>query len=93
LVPEIVLVETVWVLARSYKLKRSEAAQALRRLLATNFLVLESEELVSQALLAFEQGKADFSDYLIREHARAAGATPIYSFDETLADDKDFERP
>lgn len=92
-IAEIVTVEAVWTLLRRYKLSRKDTAEALRRLLSTSFLVMENEAMLNQALLAFEQGRGDFSDYLIREHARAAQAKPILTFDEVLGKDADFSQP
>ncbi|WP_428310226.1 PIN domain-containing protein [Hydrocarboniphaga sp.] len=92
-IAEIVIVETLWVLRRSYKLTHVEAANALKQLLSASLLVIENEALIAQALLAYSRGHGDFSDYLIREHARAAGATPLLTFDETLLADTDFESP
>ena len=92
-IPEIVVVETMWTLRRSYQLTPAEAANALRQLLSASLLVMENETLIAQALLAYNRGRGDFSDYLIREHARAANATPLLTFDEALLADADFENP
>jgi len=92
-IPEIVVVETMWTLRRSYKLTHTQAAAALRELLSASLLVVENETLIAQALIAYGRGRGDFSDYLIREHARAAGAKPLLTFDEALLADADFEIP
>jgi predicted nucleic-acid-binding protein len=92
-IPEIVVVEAMWTLQRSYKLKRKQAADALHALLSTALLVIENDALVGQALLAYSKGRGDFSDYLIREHARAANAKPLLTFDQALLGDADFEAP
>lgn len=42
-------------------------------------------EIVGRALTAFEAGPADFSDYLILETSREAGALPVFTFDERFA--------
>lgn len=92
-IPEIVIVEAMLVLRRSYKLTHAEAANALKQLLSASLLVIENETLIAQALLAYGRGRGDFSDYLIREHARAADTTPLLTFDEALLADADFESP
>jgi predicted nucleic-acid-binding protein len=92
-IPEIVVVETMWTLRRSYKLSHTEAAEALKQLLSASLLVIENETLIAQALVAYKRGRGDFSDYLIREHARAGGAAPLLTFDEALLADTDFESP
>ena len=92
-IPEIVTVEAVWTLQRRYKLSRAETVDALQQLLSNDFLVMEHETLIAQALLAFARGRGDFSHYLIREHSRAAQAKPILSFDEALLGEADFKKP
>jgi predicted nucleic-acid-binding protein len=49
LVPSIVLVETVWVLRRSYRLTRTEIAAVLHRLLAVRQLELDARDGVMRA--------------------------------------------
>jgi predicted nucleic-acid-binding protein len=84
-VSDIVLCELVWVLSRSYRLKRAELAAALRRLVCSKQLQFDSADQVLRALAAYESGKGDFADYLIREHAKAAGCDTVATFD-TAAD-------
>jgi predicted nucleic-acid-binding protein len=77
----VVLVETIWVLRVAYKFDRATSASALRRLISSEGAIVEDAELVSTALDAFEQGPADFSDYVILESARREGALPLVTFD------------
>lgn len=83
--PSVVLAEVVWVLRVAYKFDRATAAAALRRLIATDGVHVEEQAAASLALAAFEAGSADFSDYLILESARRAGALPLHTFDERLS--------
>jgi len=48
-------------------------------------VIAEDEAAVLRALVAFEAGPADFSDYLILDTARHAEALPLWTFDERLA--------
>lgn len=81
----VVLVETIWVLRVAYKFDRATSASALRRLISSEGAIVEDAELVSTALDAFEQGPADFSDYVILESARREGALPLVTFDVALS--------
>jgi predicted nucleic-acid-binding protein len=93
LVPSIVLVETVWVLRRSYRLTRTEIAAVLHRLLAVRQLELDARDGVMRALRRFETGKGDFSDYLIAEQAAAKGADVLVTFDRALLAESGFVTP
>lgn len=47
--------------------------------------MVEDGPAISRALEAFEEGNADFADYVILESSRDAGALPLQTFDERLA--------
>ena len=80
-----VTIEVVWVLERAYRLPREEIAALLDELIATEGLVVEAADAVTQAAFAYRQGGADFSDLMILAAAKRAGAQPLYTFDRTLA--------
>jgi predicted nucleic-acid-binding protein len=84
-IPAVVLVEVAWVLRVAYKLDRATTAAALRRLVGSDGVMVENQPATLRALAAFEAGQADFSDYVILEAARRAGALPVHTFDEHLA--------
>jgi predicted nucleic-acid-binding protein len=90
-IPELILIELVWVLARAYKFDRARVAGEVERLIATVGLAIENEDIVIAALGAFREGTADFSDHVVLEHARRAGATPVRTFDERFAREADVE--
>ncbi len=48
---------------------------------------------LTRALAAFAGGKGDFADYLIQEHARAAGCDEVATFDRTLLKEAGFTAP
>jgi len=56
------LMETVWVLARSYKMPRAAIAEVLDTLLHAGELVVEDAELSHLALATYRATKADFAD-------------------------------
>ena len=77
----VVLCELVWVLERGYRYSRIQIAALVRGLLSADDLSIERSELAWQALNAFEEGPADFADYVIGGTARAAGAETTVTFD------------
>jgi predicted nucleic-acid-binding protein len=92
-VPQIVLCELVWVLARRYRFSRQRIGEVIETLIATGSIALEGPDDVRAALAAFRAGRGDFSDYLIRERARRAGMLPVTTFDEDVMDEDGFAPP
>ena len=89
-VADVVLCELVWVLTRRVGMSRDEIARALDQLLRTELVVVAERAIVESALAAYRAGKGDFADYLIREHARAAGAREVVTFDRALKGETSF---
>lgn len=85
-VSHLVLLETVWVLQKSYDFEPERVFGAVDGLLKHEQVVLE-EPLVVQAVLRrlFQNLKLDFADVLILEVARAANRGPLFTFDKALA--------
>ncbi len=81
----VVLCELVWVLGQGYRYRRSQVALVLRRLLAAQDLAVERRELAWQALNLYEEGTADFSDYVIGLCGRQEKATVTCTFDRRAA--------
>jgi predicted nucleic-acid-binding protein len=76
-----VVQEVVWVLGRSYRLKREQIAAVVDGLIASEHVVLEDEPSLFQAVLWFRQG-FDFADAL---HLATAGtATSLATFDQAF---------
>ncbi|MGV8040780.1 MAG: PIN domain-containing protein [Thermoanaerobaculaceae bacterium] len=92
-VGEIVMCETVWVLECCYRFSRGEIVAALERLVRARQVVLGSADRVAVALDAFAAGKGDFTDYLIREDALAAGCERVATFDRALLSETGFVSP
>lgn len=82
-VPQIVQVETVWVLETAYGLDKPTVVGVLDQLLRNEAYVLQNEAAFEKALAAFRVGKADFADYLILAESEAAGH-PLLTFDSRL---------
>jgi predicted nucleic-acid-binding protein len=87
----LVLSELGWTLSRVYKLGRTAVAEALGKLLISKDLVLEQREVVHQALLLYQDSKADFADCVISVTANLAGCSRIVTFDEIEARDLGME--
>ena len=77
----IVMCETVWVLARAYKYDKSIIAETLEQILATAGLQFENAEAIRKAVRHYKNGNADFSDYLIGEINKENGVATTYTFD------------
>ncbi|MFO7769535.1 MAG: type II toxin-antitoxin system VapC family toxin [bacterium] len=92
-VSEIVLCEVVWVLRAVYGFGRKEVAEALLKLVSSRQLVFNAPDRLHRALRAYEAGKGDFADYLIREDARAAGCDALATFDSALLKEELFLSP
>lgn len=81
----VVACELVWVLEGAYGYPRDTVARVLRQILGTAELSVESPQLVWAALRAYEQGGADFADYLIGAGNHAAGCAATCTFDKRAA--------
>ncbi len=91
-VPLLVLMESVWVLERAYARTREQISAFVERLVAHASLVVERPDIVGEALADYRSAhRAGFSDCLILAVARAAGHTPLGTFDKGLARLKDTE--
>ena len=64
-IPQVVQVETVWVLESAYKLARKQISPVLEHLHANAAFTLQNRSSFQWAMKQYIQGNADFSDYLI----------------------------
>jgi predicted nucleic-acid-binding protein len=92
-VSDIVVCELVWVLEGNYEVPRGEIRELLESLFRARHLAFRDVDALLRALHAFQQGKGDFSDYLIAEHARESGADVVVTFDRALLNQPGFRRP
>src|SRR4249920_3465849 len=80
------LAETTWVLSSAYGLESARIASAIEMLLEHKSLVLQDRDVVAAALEQFRRRPTvGFSDCLLVEIARAAGHSPLGTFDKRLA--------
>jgi len=85
-----VLCETEWVLTTVYDASRADVLAAFHEITSDGRFALEGPDEISQALAAYERGKAQLSDYLIGERSRARGARTTYTFDRGLRNREGF---
>jgi len=84
-VPQLVLVEAMWVLASVYELGPDKIATAVEMFLNHRDLTIQEADTVATALESFRKHPAlGFSDCLILEVARKAGHLPLGTFDRHL---------
>jgi len=84
-VPQIALVEAIWVLASIYAMKSRQIADAVEMLLNHKDLTLQDSDAVAAALGHFRRRPAlGFSDCLVLEVSRKAGHLPLGTFDRQL---------
>ena len=77
----VVMVETAWVLERSYALADHEIAAAIERILQIENLVVENQSEVFTAMTALKEGRGSFADALIGAIGAAAGCSRTLTFD------------
>jgi len=84
-VPQIALVEAIWVLGSIYGMKPRQIAAAVEMLLSHRDLTLQDADAVAAALSHFRKRPAlGFSDCLVLEASRKAGHLPLGTFDRRL---------
>jgi predicted nucleic-acid-binding protein len=81
LVPVSVMLELEWVLRSRYKFSKAEVIRTFTGLLASIELVFESEAALEQALASYEDGAADFGEFLHLALAQQGQALPFWTFD------------
>lgn len=84
-VPITVSLELEWVLRASFGFGKADVIHALSTLLTAVELSFESEPALEIALFNFEQGSADYSDYLHLALAEKAQSQPLWTFDKVAS--------
>jgi len=77
----VVMVETAWVLERSYALADHEIAAAIERILQIENLVVENQSEVFTAMTALKEGRGSFADAFIGAINAQAGCSRTLTFD------------
>jgi predicted nucleic-acid-binding protein len=89
----VVMVETAWVLERSYGLEAGEIAAAVERVLQIENLFVEDEQEVFAAFIALRDGQGTFADALIGALNTRAGCRRTLTFDRKALRLPGFEHP
>jgi len=76
-VSQVALVETIWVLAYTYRLARRDLRAVVEQILAGADFVLERPAEVATALVSYRSSRADFADCVLLANAQAAGMLPL----------------
>lgn len=87
----IVLCELVWVLEDAYGHTQTDIAEILERVLRTGQFGFEDRAVLWQTLADYQQGKGDFSDYLLGRIAQHAGCSHTLTFDRALKNNRLFK--
>ena len=77
----VVLVETLWVLQRVYRLRNEAIAIVVERILEADALFVEHEAEVATALTALWEGQGSFADALIGATNARSGCSRSLTFD------------
>lgn len=84
-VPQLALVEAIWVLTSVYGRHQAAVADAIEMLLSHEHLAIQDAEVVAAAVVQFRRSpKVGFSDCLMLEITRKAGHLPLGTFDRYL---------
>lgn len=81
----VAMVETVWVLDRSYRFTPLEISAAVERLLQIDVLNIENEQEIFTAMTVLKSGRGSLPDALIAELGRRAGCRRTLTFDHKAA--------
>lgn len=82
---DIVLVETIWVLQRSYHVDKAELLKMLDWILSITLFAFNDRPVIYAAINAFRDGSAGFADCLIIARHRQAGCSHTVTFDRRMA--------
>ena len=82
-IADIVLVELVWALDRSYNRPKAEISTALRALAGNATVCIESGACIEQAIALYAQGPAGFADCLLAVKA-ALACEALRTFDKKM---------
>ena len=85
LVPITVVLELEWVLRVKLGQGKSDFIQTMAALLTMIELSFESEDALEQALVDYQEGVADFGEYLHLALSRKHEALPFWTFDRKAA--------
>ena len=89
----VVLAEFAWTLKRSYRYRRSDICSAVRKLMASSSIVMESRAAVNRAIARSDDDGLEFADALICELNLGAACTSTVTFDQRANHHNGFSSP
>jgi predicted nucleic-acid-binding protein len=81
----VAMVETIWVLERTYEFSATDISVVIERMLQAPVLTVESEQEVFTAMVALKERRASFSDALIGALGAKTGCSRTVTFDRRAA--------
>jgi len=84
-VPVTVVLELEWVLRSRLAVSKAHFIETLSALLTMVELSFEAEDALEQTLVDYEDGMADFAEYLHLALSRKSEALPFWTFDRKAA--------
>ncbi len=88
---QIVICEIIWVLCRAYGYDKKLVIRIIEKLLQSSEIVVENSSIIWKALKEYENGNADFSDYLIARSNIKSGCNYTVTFDKKASGNKVFK--
>jgi predicted nucleic-acid-binding protein len=79
------MAEFAWVMKRRFHISRIDVYAMLNMFLTWPEIVVEQADLVRDAANLFQNGKAEFTDYLVACSGRKAGCSRTLTFDRKAA--------
>ncbi|MCL2737079.1 MAG: type II toxin-antitoxin system VapC family toxin [Propionibacteriaceae bacterium] len=80
-IPMVVLLETAWLLRRTYKVPREDVLATVEALVASDLIHVQDESVVAEALATARMHGCDLPDALLVAQARHAGCARTVTFD------------
>lgn len=87
----VTVVETVWVLRRSFRISDAAIAAILEQIIEVDNLIVQNEREVFAAMVALRTGEASFDDALIGALGAWAGCSTTLTFNRKASRLKDFQ--
>ena len=84
-VPQLVVLELIWVLESAYQVSRKHILDAISGLLLMPILKFEHQPAIQQWYQSAQKNKADLSDLLIAYTAKANHCSTVLTFDKKAA--------
>ena len=89
----VAMIETIWVLERTYRLTDDRIAAIIEWMLQADVLAIENEQEVFTAMSALKEGRGSFADALIGALGAKAGCSHTLTFDRKALRLPDFTSP